>query len=92
MNITKIIVAAVALALPVAAHAETPMAKDMARLALEYKNVKCEETGVIEKDNKVLISCANGQAYAVLVMTGSDGKEFVSVQRFNQLTKTFYPI
>jgi hypothetical protein len=89
----KIVLAAAALALPGLAQAEEfKLDPELARYALEMKHVKCDETGLLEKDGRILITCANGQAYAVILMKPAGKEPFVSVQRFNKLTNTFSPI
>lgn len=90
-----ILAAAMAFAVPAAAHAEGEIKEltlDVARFALKYKHVSCDESGLLQKGDRILITCTNGQGYAVIVVREKGKEDYYSVQRFNQLTNQFWPI
>jgi hypothetical protein len=83
----RIIAVALAIALPLAAHA-ADNTEQLARGALRAKGIKCEETGLQVVGTRALVTCANGQVYGVERLT-VDGKDVLAISRFNQLTNQF---
>jgi hypothetical protein len=82
---TRIIIVAV-IGLPFAAQADDNAAA-FARGTLAAKGIKCEQTGMVTDGERTLITCANGQKYAVVRVEGGG-----YLLRFNQLTNDFEPV
>ena len=75
-----------AMALPAVAHAgDIQLTPETVDYVMKAYGIKCDQTGKLKQDDRVLLTCTSGQKYAVVRATRKDGETVVGVLHWNQL-------